>query len=135
VYVVLRSVGLCSYRTVIFLFLVMVFGFLWCLGVAVNTLFCCVVIPHNGVGSILNFFLSAAYFVIDASSAVFLCVVILVGLMTQIYSTAYMRSERSGFIFISLLGVFIVSMCALVLANSFSAFFVAWELIGFCSFV
>lgn len=71
----------------------------------------------------------------DVSSLFFICVVALVGLMTQLYSSAYMRAERSGLVFIVLLGGFIISMCGLILANSFSTFFVAWELIGICSFV
>lgn len=105
------------------------------MGTAVNTLFCCVALPRSAFAGFLSFFLSTAAFMVDVSSVVFICVVVLVGIMTQIYATAYMRTERSGFVFIALLGVFIVSMCLLVLANSFSVFFVAWELIGFCSFI
>lgn len=103
--------------------------------VSVSSLFSCVVVPHTSVGLFWGLFLYAGCFVIDAASFFFLCVVLFVGLMTQIYGLAYMRTERSVRFFISLLLVFVVSMCILVLANSFVVFFIAWELIGLCSFL
>lgn len=102
---------------------------------SVGALFNCAVVPHTHVGLFHGLFLYTGCFVIDASSFFFLCVVVFVGLMTQTYGIAYMRTERPALFFMGLLLVFVVSMCALVLANSFVVFFIAWELIGLCSFI
>src|SRR6185312_13164865 len=64
-----------------------------------------------------------------------LIVVLTIGLLVHIYSIGYMSHDPGFWRFFAYLNLFMVSMLLLVLADSFLAVFVAWELVGLCSYL
>ena len=72
---------------------------------------------------------------IDQLSVVMLGVVTFVALLVQIYSVSYMEEEsRFGWYF-GVHSLFAASMLILVLANNLLLLYVAWELVGLCSYL
>ena len=72
---------------------------------------------------------------IDPLSIVMVGLVTFVALMVQIYSVGYMRGEaRLGWYF-GVHAFFAGSMLILVLADNFLLLYVAWELVGICSYL
>lgn len=72
---------------------------------------------------------------LDPVAAVMLLVVTIVGLCVQVYSLAYMRDdERVGWYFAALT-LFTAAMLALVLADNFLMLYMAWEVMGLCSYL
>jgi len=69
-------------------------------------------------------------FALETSGLTFCAVILLVGLLTQVYGLTYLRYDRRVAVFNGLLALFIFSMMLLVLSNSFILFFIGWELIG-----
>ncbi|HPF38260.1 MAG TPA: NADH-quinone oxidoreductase subunit L [Phycisphaerae bacterium] len=79
-------------------------------------------------------------FRVDQLTCVMLMTVLTVGLMVVIYSTGYMRdhhghAERGYERFFAFLGLFVFSMCMLVLAGNFLVLYMGWELVGLSSFL
>jgi len=73
-------------------------------------------------------------FFADQIALVMLVVVTLVALMVNVYSLGYMNGEvRYGWFF-AVLALFAFSMITLVLADSLLLLFIAWELVGVCSY-
>jgi NAD(P)H-quinone oxidoreductase subunit 5 len=73
-------------------------------------------------------------FYVDQIALVMLIVVTTVALMVNVYSLGYMHGEvRYGW-FYAVLALFAFSMLFLVLADSLLMLFVAWELVGVCSY-
>lgn len=72
---------------------------------------------------------------LDKTSVLFILVVLFICISTQIYSITYMYSDRRIVVFQLFISVFALSMCLLVMSNSFILFFLAWELIGVSSFI
>ena len=73
--------------------------------------------------------------VIDPLAVVMLGLVTFVALMVQIYSLAYMRGDpRFGWYF-AVHSLFAAAMLTLVLADNFLLLYVAWELVGICSYL
>jgi len=71
----------------------------------------------------------------DAIAAILLVVVTVVATCVQVYSLGYMhRDEREGWYF-AVLSLFTAAMLALVLADNLLLLFVAWELMGLCSYL
>ena len=72
---------------------------------------------------------------IDPLTIVMLGLVTFVALMVQVYSLGYMRGEpRLGWYF-AVHAFFAGSMLLLVLADNFLLLYVAWELVGICSYL
>ncbi len=72
---------------------------------------------------------------LDAVSAVMLLVVTVVGACVQVYSLGYMhRDERIGW-FYAVLSLFTAAMLAVVLADDLLLLYVAWEIMGLCSYL
>ncbi|GAB4281183.1 MAG: NADH-quinone oxidoreductase subunit L [Coriobacteriia bacterium] len=72
---------------------------------------------------------------LDPVSAATLLVVTIVGLAVQVYSLGYMhRDERKGWYF-AVLSLFTGAMLALTLADNFLMMFMAWEVMGLCSYL
>ncbi|MCE5191929.1 MAG: NADH-quinone oxidoreductase subunit L [Actinomycetia bacterium] len=72
---------------------------------------------------------------LDPISAVMLVVVTLVGAAVQVYSVGYMhRDERIGWYF-AVLSLFTAAMLALVLSDNFLQLYMAWEVMGLCSYL
>jgi len=79
-------------------------------------------------------------FRIDPLTAVMLLTVCTVSLLVVIYSRDYMREqhgqpERGYSRFFAFLGLFVFSMCTLVLAGNFLLLYLGWEAVGLCSYL
>jgi NADH-quinone oxidoreductase subunit L len=74
-------------------------------------------------------------FVVDALTACLLIVVTTIGLLVHVYSLGYMAHDPGRWRFFAYLNLFMFSMLLLVLASSFLVVFVAWELVGLCSYL
>ena len=73
--------------------------------------------------------------IIDPITIVMLGLVTFVALMVQVYSLGYMKGEaRFGWYFAAH-SLFAASMLTLVLADNFLLLYVAWELVGLCSYL
>jgi NADH-quinone oxidoreductase subunit L len=74
-------------------------------------------------------------FFIDNLTACLLIVVTTIGLLVHVYSIGYMSHDPGYWRFFAYLNLFMFSMLLLVLADSFLTVFVAWELVGLCSYL
>jgi NADH-quinone oxidoreductase subunit L len=74
-------------------------------------------------------------FVVDALTACLLIVVTTIGLLVHVYSLGYMAHDPGRWRFFAYLNLFMFSMLLLVLASNFLVVFVAWELVGLCSYL
>ena len=88
-----------------------------------------------GEGSWLNVSLRT-----DPLTCVMLLTVLSVSLMVVVYSVGYMRDHHGhpepGYErFFAFMGLFVFSMCTLVLAGNFLLLYLGWELVGLCSYL
>jgi NADH-quinone oxidoreductase subunit L len=74
-------------------------------------------------------------FVVDALTACLLIVVTTIGFLVHVYSLGYMAHDPGRWRFFAYLNLFMFSMLLLVLASNFLVVFVAWELVGLCSYL
>jgi NADH-quinone oxidoreductase subunit L len=74
-------------------------------------------------------------FVVDSLTACLLIVVTTIGLLVHVYSIGYMSHDPGYWRFFAYLNLFMFSMLLLVLASNFLVVFVAWELVGLCSYL
>ncbi len=78
-------------------------------------------------------------FLIDPLTAVMLVTVTGVSLLVVVYSRDYMRDhghpERGYERFFAFLGLFVFSMCMLVLGGNFLLLYLGWEAVGLCSYL
>jgi NADH-quinone oxidoreductase subunit L len=74
-------------------------------------------------------------FVVDSLTAALLIVVTTIGLLVHVYSIGYMSHDPGYWRFFAYLNLFMFSMLLLVLAGNFLVIFVAWELVGLCSYL
>jgi NADH-quinone oxidoreductase subunit L len=81
-----------------------------------------------------NFNVEAAFFV-DNLTAALLIVVTTIGMLVHVYSIGYMGHDPGYWRFFAYLNLFMFSMLLLVLADSWLLVFVAWELVGLCSYL
>lgn len=72
---------------------------------------------------------------IDALSATLLFVVTFIGTLIQIYSVGYMDHEPRFSRFFAYLSLFMAAMLTLVISNNYLLFFMAWEIMGLCSYL
>ena len=72
---------------------------------------------------------------LDPLSALMMVIVTGVSLLVQVYSLGYMRGDPGFARFFSYLSLFSFSMLALVLADNFILLYMAWELVGLCSYL
>ncbi len=88
--------------------------------------------PFEGISFDINFR-------IDPLTAVMLCMVCTISLLVVIYSRDYMRHhdhpERGYERFFAFLGLFVFSMCTLVLSGNFLLLYFGWEAVGLCSYL
>jgi NADH-quinone oxidoreductase subunit L len=76
-----------------------------------------------------------AGFYVDALTACLLIVVTTIGMLVHVYSIGYMGHDPGYWRFFAYLNLFMFSMLLLVLADNFLVVFVAWELVGLCSYL
>lgn len=72
---------------------------------------------------------------LDPVSAMMLIMVTLVASLIFIYATGYMRGEFGYSAFFSYMSLFGASMLLLVISSNLLQMFVAWELVGLCSYL
>jgi NADH-quinone oxidoreductase subunit L len=72
---------------------------------------------------------------VDQITIVMLGVVTTVALMVNIYSIGYMKNEPRYWWYFAVLQLFAASMLLLVMADNLLLLYVAWELVGVCSFL
>ena len=72
---------------------------------------------------------------IDWITLIMLPVIIIVALMVNIFSIGYMRGEPRYSWYFAVLQLFVASMLLLVLADNLLLLYIAWELVGVCSFL
>ena len=72
---------------------------------------------------------------LDAISAIMLLVVTIVGLCVQVYSLGYMKKDKRKGWYFAVLSLFTAAMLTLVLAGDFLLLYMAWEVMGLCSFL
>src|SRR3990172_2693286 len=72
---------------------------------------------------------------VDNLTAALLIVVCTVGMLVHVYSVGYMAGDPGYWRFFAYLNLFMFSMLLLVLADNFLVLFVAWELVGLCSYL
>ena len=73
--------------------------------------------------------------IIDELSVVMLGLVTFVALMVQVYSLGYMRGEPAIGWYYAVHSLFAASMLALSLADNLLLIYIAWELVGVCSYL
>jgi NADH-quinone oxidoreductase subunit L len=76
-----------------------------------------------------------AGFFVDNLSACLLIVVTTIGMLVHVYSIGYMAHDPGKWRFFAYLNLFMFSMLLLVLSDSWLTLFVAWELVGLCSYL
>jgi len=81
-----------------------------------------------------SFSVQAGFFV-DNLTAVLLIVVTTIGMLVHVYSIGYMAHDAGYWRFFAYLNLFMFSMLVLVLGDSWLVVFVAWELVGLCSYL
>ncbi len=74
-------------------------------------------------------------FQLEPVSAVMLLVVSVVGAAVQVYSLGYMHGEERIGWYYAVLSLFTAAMLALVLSDNFLGLFMAWEVMGLCSYL
>jgi len=72
---------------------------------------------------------------IDPTTVAVLGLVTFVALMVQIYSLGYMRGDPRFGWYYAFQALFVASMLTLVLADNFLLLYMAWELVGLCSYL
>ncbi|MBM4437618.1 MAG: NADH-quinone oxidoreductase subunit L, partial [Actinobacteria bacterium] len=73
--------------------------------------------------------------VTDALSVLMLVVVTSLSALIQIFSIGYMRGDSRMHWFFAVMALFTAAMLGLVLANNLLILYVAWELVGLCSYL
>ena len=73
--------------------------------------------------------------IVDPLTIAMLGLVTFVALMVQIYSLGYMRGDRRFGWYFAVHSMFAASMLTIVVADSFLLLYVAWELVGVCSYL
>ena len=73
--------------------------------------------------------------IVDPLTVVMLGLVTFVALMVQVYSLGYMRGDPRFSWYFAVHSLFAAAMLTLVLADNFLLLYVAWELVGICSYL
>jgi NADH-quinone oxidoreductase subunit L len=74
--------------------------------------------------------------IVDELSVVMLGLVTFVALMVQVYSLGYMKDQEGSFTwYFAVHSLFAAAMLTLVLADNFLLMYIAWELVGACSYL
>ena len=72
---------------------------------------------------------------LDPVAAIMLLVITVVGACVQVYSLDYMREDTRVGWYYAVLSLFTAAMLALVLADNFLMLYMAWEVMGLCSYL
>ena len=72
---------------------------------------------------------------VDALSAIMLAMITFIATFIAVFSGGYMHGDKGFFRFFAVMGLFVFSMCGLVLANNFLLLVAYWEGVGLCSYL
>ena len=72
---------------------------------------------------------------VDNLSALMIVMISTVSFLVHLYSTGYMHGDARYHRFFTVLQLFTAAMLALVLADNFLTLYVAWEIMGLCSYL
>ncbi|MTI84521.1 MAG: NADH-quinone oxidoreductase subunit L [Firmicutes bacterium] len=72
---------------------------------------------------------------LDPTSAMMLFMVSFIATFIQLYSVGYMKGDPGFSVFFSYLSLFAASMLLLVISSNLLQMFIAWELVGLCSYL
>ncbi len=72
---------------------------------------------------------------IDPITITMFGVITIVSVMVNVFSVGYMKGEPRYFWFFAVLQLFVASMLLLVMADNLLLVYIAWELVGVCSFL
>jgi NADH-quinone oxidoreductase subunit L len=72
---------------------------------------------------------------VDALSVIMLGMITFVSTFIAVFSGGYMHGDKGFFRYFALMGLFVFSMCGLVLANNFLLLVAFWEGVGLCSYL
>jgi NADH-quinone oxidoreductase subunit L len=72
---------------------------------------------------------------VDALSAIMLGMITFIATFIAIFSGGYMKGDKGFPRYFALMGLFVFSMCGLVLANNFLLLVAFWEGVGLCSYL
>jgi len=72
---------------------------------------------------------------LDPTSAMMLFMVSFIATFIQLYSVGYMEGDPGFSVFFSYLSLFAASMLLLVISSNLLQMFIAWELVGLCSYL
>lgn len=72
---------------------------------------------------------------LDPFSATLLFVVTFIGTLIQIYASGYMHDDPRFSRFFAYVSLFMAAMLTLVISNNYLLFFMAWEVMGLCSYL
>lgn len=72
---------------------------------------------------------------LDPTSAMMLFMVSFIATFIQLYSVGYMKGDPGYSVFFSYMSLFAASMLLLVISSNLLQMFVAWELVGLCSYL
>jgi len=74
-------------------------------------------------------------YLMDPLSATLLFMVTIVGTLIQIYAAGYMHGDPRYSRFFAYVSLFMTAMLTLVISDNFVLFFMAWEIMGLCSYL
>ena len=74
-------------------------------------------------------------YLMDPLSASLLFMVVIVGTLIQIYAAGYMKGDPRYSRFFAYMSLFMSGMLAFTIADNFLLFFMAWEIMGLCSYL
>jgi proton-translocating NADH-quinone oxidoreductase chain L len=72
---------------------------------------------------------------VDALSVIMLGMITFVSTFIALFSSGYMHGDKGYSRFFAVMGLFVFSMCGLVLANNFLLLVAFWEGVGLCSYL
>lgn len=74
-------------------------------------------------------------YLMDPLSSSLLFMVTIVGTLIQVYAMGYMHGDPRYSRFFAYVSLFMAAMLTLVIANNYLLFFMAWEIMGLCSYL
>ncbi len=117
------------------------------LSVATSTLACALAIPlcwqvfrgahfaHQATWLMLGEVPLQFGYLLDPLSSTLLFMVTIVGTLIQVYAMGYMRGDPRYSRFFAYVSLFMAAMLTVVISNNYLLFFMAWEIMGLCSYL
>ncbi len=117
------------------------------LSIATSSVACAIALPvcwavfqgahfaHQGTWLILGTVPLKFGYLMDPLSATLLFMVTIVGTLIQVYASGYMHGDPRYSRFFAYVSLFMSAMLTLVVSDNYLLFFMAWEIMGLCSYL